>query len=162
GLAFAVAAGMWWIYFDITASSSQRELAEAEEEAEDVATDQRHDLFVYGHLPLTLGIVLAGVGLEELAVHPEVGAPSAAAWVLASGVATFLVGVALVIGGTTRTLRAVWPWPMAGIPLVLAGALVPFPGALLLTGAYAVAVLALAAHGTVASRRSDTVLAGAD
>ena len=50
----------------------------------DVATDQRHDLFVYGHLPVALGVVLAGVGLEELAVHPLDRAPSAAGWVLAA------------------------------------------------------------------------------
>ena len=102
-LAFAVAAGMWWIYFDITAPSSSRELREAEEEdgsrptvlggacfdddrRSDQATDGRHDLFIYAHLPLTYGIVLAGVGLEELVVHPDSPArrpppgPSPRAW----------------------------------------------------------------------------------
>ncbi len=164
-LGFVVAAGMWWIYFDITASSGQRELDEAEEESrddEDVATDQRHDLFVYGHLPVALGVVLAGVGLEELAVHPLDRAPSAAGWVLASGLAVFLAGVAMIIGGTTRTLRSIWPWPVAAVPLVLAGALVPFPNGLLLTAVFAAAVTALAIRGTVVSRRPETALAGAD
>ena len=172
-LAFAVAAGMWWIYFDITAPSSARELQDVREEedaksssdAEDTdshVSDARHDLFVYGHLPLTFGIVLAGVGLEQLIVHPDKAAPSVAGWVLAAGLALFLAGVALVISGTTQTLRSIWPWPVAAIPIVLLGALVPFPASLLLTATYAVGILLLAAQGTRASRRPDTALAGAD
>ena len=27
--------------------------------------DERHDLFVYGHLPVTGGLLAAGVGLQE-------------------------------------------------------------------------------------------------
>jgi low temperature requirement protein LtrA len=172
-LAFAVAAGIWWIYFDITAPSSARELQgvgeeEAAEsssdagEADSHVSDARHDLFVYGHLPLTFGIVLAGVGLEELVVHPDKAAPSVAGWVLAAGLALFLAGVALVISGTTQTLRSIWPWPVAAIPIMLLGALVPFPASLLLTATYAVGILLLAAQGTRASRRPDTALAGAD
>lgn len=164
-LAFVVAAGMWWIYFDVTASSGQRELNEAEEESsddEDAATDERHDLFVYGHLPVALGIILAGVGLEELAVHPSDAAPSMAGWVLVGGLALFLAGVAMIIAGTTRTLRSVWPWPVAAIPLMVGGGLIPFPSGLLLTAVFAVAVLALAVRGTVVSRRPETALAGAD
>ena len=172
-LAFAVAAGMWWIYFDVTAPSSARELEDVGEEedgksssdagdTDNHVSDARHDLFVYGHLPLTFGIVLAGVGLEELVVHPDEAAPSVAGWVLASGLAVFLAGVAMVISGTTQKVRSIWPWPVAAIPIVLLGALVPFPGSLLLTATYAVGVLLLAAQGTRASRRPDTALAGAD
>ena len=172
-LAFAVAAGMWWIYFDVTAPSSARELEDVGEEedgkwssdagdTDNHVSDARHDLFVYGHLPLTFGIVLAGVGLEELVVHPDEAALSVAGWVLASGLAVFLAGVAMVISGTTQKVRSIWPWPVAAIPIVLLGALVPFPGSLLLTATYAVGVLLLAAQGTRASRRPDTALAGAD
>jgi low temperature requirement protein LtrA len=172
-LGFAVVAGIWWIYFDITAPSSARELQDVDEgedgksssdagDTDSHVSDARHDLFVYGHLPLTFGIVLAGVGLEELVVHPDKAAPSVAGWVLASGLALFLSGVALVISGTTQTLRSIWPWPVAAIPIVLLGALVPFPASLLLTATYAVGILLLAAQGTRASRRPDTALAGAD
>ena len=172
-LGFAVAAGIWWIYFDITAPSSARELQDVEEEedaesssdegdTDSHVSDARHDLFVYGHLPLTFGIVLAGVGLEELIVHPDKAAPSVAGWVLAVGLALFLAGVALVISGTTQKVRSIWPWPVAAIPIVLLGALVPFPASLLLIATYAVGILLLAAQGTRASRRPDTALAGAD
>lgn len=172
-LGFAVVAGIWWIYFDITAPSSVRELQDVEEEenagsssdagdTDSHVSDARHDLFVYGHLPLTFGIVLAGVGLEELVVHPDKAAPSVAGWVLASGLALFLAGVALVISGTTQKVRSIWPWPVAAIPIMLLGALVPFPAGLLLTATYAVGILLLAAQGTRASRQPDTALAGAD
>jgi low temperature requirement protein LtrA len=172
-LGFAVVAGIWWIYFDITAPSSAQELQDVDEEGDGKSSsdagdtdshvsDARHDLFVYGHLPLTFGIVLTGAGLEELVVHPDKAAPSVAGWVLASGLALFLSGVALVISGTTQTLRSIWPWPVAAIPIVLLGALVPFPASLLLTATYAVGILLLAAQGTRASRRPDAALAGAD
>ena len=66
----------------------EEEDAESSSDAGDTdshVSDARHDLFVYGHLPLSFGIVLAGVGLEELIVHPDKAAPSVAGWVLASG-----------------------------------------------------------------------------
>ena len=57
---------------------------------------------------------------------------------------------------------SVWPWPVAAIPIALLGALVPFRGSLLLTAAYAVGILLLAALGTRAIRQPDTALGGAD
>ena len=81
---------------------------------------------------------------------------------LASGLAVFLAGVAMVISGTTQKVRSIWPWPVAAIPIMLLGALVPFPASFLLTATYAVGILLLAAQGTWASRQPDTVLAGAD
>jgi low temperature requirement protein LtrA len=171
-LAFAIAAGMWWIYFDITTPASAPKLREVEAGEEDTqsdadtaessgrVSDARYDLFVYGHLPLTFGIVLAGVGLEELVVHPDKAAPSAAGWVFACGLVLFVAGVALVISGTTETVRTIWPWPVAAIPIALLGALVPFPGSLLLTATYAIGILLLAALGTRAIRQPDTALGG--
>lgn len=171
-LAFGVAAAMWWIYFDITAPSSGRELQDAEHEdgteagttADDdgQATDVRHDVFIYAHLPLTFGIVLAGVGLEELVVHPHSPGPSAATWVFAGGLAVFVAGVTLVISGTTQKVRSVWPWPVAAIPVILVGAVVPLPSSLAMVGVYAFGMLVLAWHGTHASRQPDTALTGAD
>jgi low temperature requirement protein LtrA len=167
-LAFVAAAGMWWIYFDITATSSARELQEDDDDADysgededDRGADLRHDLFVYAHLPLTLGVVLAGVGLEELVVHPDESAPSTAGWLVAAGLAVFLVGVALVISGTTWTTRSIWPWPTAALPLVVGAALLPLRGGLL-TAVYALGLLLLAVQGTRASRQRGTVLSGAD
>jgi low temperature requirement protein LtrA len=171
-LAFAIAAGMWWIYFDVTTPSSAPELREAEADEKDAesspnaagssgrVSDARYDFFVYGHLPLTCGIVLAGVGLEELVVHPDNASPSVASWVFSCGLVLFVAGVALVISGTTETVRTIWPWPIAAIPIVVLGALIPFPGSLLLTATYAVGILLLAALGTRAIRQPDNALGG--
>ncbi|MDT7579003.1 MAG: hypothetical protein QOK35_267, partial [Pseudonocardiales bacterium] len=82
---FVIAAALWWNYFDITAHDSEKELQEVDDSdtgTEGSASDERHDLFVYGHLPLTLGIVMAGVGIEELVLHPDELQPSTGAWVL--------------------------------------------------------------------------------
>ena len=155
-IGFVLAGAMWWIYFDIGARDSADELEEAEEESEPEkeAVDERHDLFVYGHLPTTFGVVLAGVGIEELVLHPDEPLPSAYGWLLAVGIGLFLGGVAMILGGTQRSWRAVWPWPLAAVPLVPVIALLP-TSALLLTGGYAVLLVALAIGGTRAESATE-------
>ena len=53
----------------------------------------------------------------------------------------------MILGGTQRSWRAVWPWPLAAVPPVLAIALVPTT-ALPLTCGYAALLIALAIGGT--------------
>ena len=152
---FVVAGAMWWVYFDVGGARSADELEHASEESEhedEDEVDERHDLFVYGHLPITFGTVLTGIGIEELALHPDESLPSPYGWLLAAGVALFLLGVALILGGTFRSWRAVWPWPAAAVPAVVLIALLPFPSGLLLTAAFAVGLVLLAARGTLAGR----------
>jgi low temperature requirement protein LtrA len=150
---FVIAAAMWWIYFDTAAAVSAAALRRRDDETRDGApADERHDLFVYGHLPLALGIVLAGVGIEELVLHPEAALPSAAGWTLAAGVVLFLIGSALVLGGSSRSWRAIWPWPLAAVPVVPAAAAPGHHQALLLVAGLALLCLALAVRGTVFRR----------
>ena len=170
-LGLLLAASLWWAYFDVTAASSSSSLKQAsegdegqEETEDDVAADeppdadQRHDLFVFGHFPLALGVVLAGVGLEGLAVHPETPGPSSSAWVLAAGLALFYAGNAMIVAGTARSWRPVWPWPLILVPIVLVLGAVPLPSALLQTAAFAVVTIAAAIHGTLAGRRPEAEL----
>jgi low temperature requirement protein LtrA len=160
-LGLFVAASLWWAYFDVAATSSASSLEQpadgepetADDEPDDA--DQRHDLFVYGHVPLALGVVLAGVGLEGLAVHPETPGPSASAWILAGGLALFYAGNALIVAGTARSWRPVWPWPLVLVPVVVALGAAPLPSALLQTAAFAVVTVAAAVHGTVVGRRPE-------
>lgn len=157
---FTVAAAMWWIYFDITATSSTESLekedntdsAGPEGEPDGAATDDRHDAFIYGHLPLALGVVMAGVGIEDLVLHTDQQVPSAAGWVLAGGFALFLTGAALIVGGTTRKWAALWPWPTAAIPATLLFALIPHHSSLLFVGVIAAITITLAVHGTLRRR----------
>lgn len=153
-LGFLVAASLWWSYFDVGASTSASHL----KEDEPPAADQRHDLFVYGHFPLALGTVLVGVGLEGLAVHPETPGPSEFAWSLAGGLALFFAGIVMIVAGTARSWRPVWPWPLILIPVVVALGAAPLPSALLHTAAFAVVTIAAAVHGTFASRQEQNQL----
>ena len=171
-LGLLLAASLWWAYFDVAAASSSSSLEQAsegdEEEQETDAdsadgdeppdADQRHDLFVYGHFPLALGTVLAGVGLEGLAVHPETPGPSGSAWVLAGGLALFYGGTAMIVAGTARSWRPVWPWPLVLVPVVVALGLAPLPSALVHTAAFAVVTVVAAVHGTVVGRRPEAAI----
>jgi low temperature requirement protein LtrA len=152
---FVIAAGLWWNYFDITASDSEQRLQEDDDgvdQAEDHAgarADERHDLFVYGHLPLTLGIVMAGVGLEDLVAHPADPLPSSGGWTLASGLALYLVGTGMIVIGTRRSWRAIWPWPSTALPIVALVTLPQYDGALLFVGGLALICVVLAVAGTL-------------
>jgi hypothetical protein len=171
-LGFVVAAGIWWIYFDIAAPSSARELQDVGEEedaessshagdADSHVSDVRHDLFVWSSAADLRHC--AGWGWSGGAgCAPGQGCSFGRRLGARRGLALFLAGVAVVISGTTQKVRSIWPWPVAAIPIVQLGALVPFPASLLLTATYAVGILLLAAQGTPASRRPDTALAGAD
>ena len=156
-LGLLLAASLWWSYFDVGASSSASSLDD-EEQDEPADADQRHDLFIYGHFPLALGTVLVGVGLEGLAVHPETPGPTAFAWSLAGGLALFFTGIAMIVAGTARSWRPVWPWPLVLIPVVVALGAAPLPSSLLHTAAFAVVAVAAAVHGTLAARQEQNEL----
>jgi low temperature requirement protein LtrA len=152
GLAgFVVAASLWWNYFDVTAGHSEEELQESDEDddAGGAVADERHDLFVYGHLPLSAGIVMAGVGIEDLVAHPFDVLPSDGGWTVAVGLALYVLGTGLILGGTHRTWRGVWPWPAAAVPVVLAAAAIPHRSALLLVGGLAVLTVAFTVYGVL-------------
>lgn len=146
---FVVAGALWWTYFDAV-SAGTRSAIDADDDGNPHGeeTDERHDLFVYGHLPLTLGVVMVGVGVEELVLHPGDALPSAGSWVLTAGAALFVLGSALIVAGSQRALRSVVPEPLLALLLLGAVAVVPHRSALLTVGAVAVVALALAVRGT--------------
>ncbi|WP_181779064.1 low temperature requirement protein A [Pseudonocardia pini] len=155
---FVVAATLWWTYFDTTAASSAAKLQERDDQdptPQGAAADERHDLFVYGHLPLALGTAMVGVGIEDLVIHPDAVLPTPGSWTLVVGLLLFLAGSALILGGARRSLRAVWPWPTVAIPILAAAAAVPQSSELLLVGGLAAVCLVLAVQGTI-SRRAGT------
>lgn len=149
---FLIAAALWWVYFDTVAARSAAKLQERDDHdasPEGAVADERHDLFVYGHLPLALGIVMAGIGIEDLVLHPAAALPSAGGWILSAGLALFLVGSAVILGGSRHSWRAIWPWPTVVIPVVLLAAAFRHGSALVLVGGLALVCLALAARGTL-------------
>jgi low temperature requirement protein LtrA len=66
-LGIAVAAALWWLYFDIVALVAERRLAKATvgREQNEVARDS----FSYLHFPMVAGIVLVALGLKKTLEH---------------------------------------------------------------------------------------------
>jgi low temperature requirement protein LtrA len=140
-LGLALAAALWWLYFDRDDEAGARALAETAE-----AGRTRTALFAYsiGVLVMVAGVVVTAAGLETAVAHPHHHLPAWAAWSIPTGVAVYLVGLALfrrllALPGATRRLLAVVP--------VLACALL----GLTVDGKVEIAVLTLVLAGAVAT-----------
>jgi low temperature requirement protein LtrA len=98
-LGIAVAASLWWSYFDWVAFVAQARLAEA------TGTERAalaRDLYSYLHLPMVAGIVLAALGLKTTLAHVDESLGTIPALGLCGGVALYLlahVALRLRIGG---------------------------------------------------------------
>lgn len=113
-IGFVSVAALWWNYFDLGGAAGKRRLvADGHDQESGVA-----DVYIYGHLPLTLGLAAFAVGIEQLILHPS--SPSAGGrWAFHAGAALFLTGTAAVTAGTSGRWRVAWPWPTAAIPAVV-------------------------------------------
>ena len=114
-IAFAAVAALWWIYFDLGGAAGKRELVEDGDDPETGVADA----YIYGHLPLVVGLAIAAVGVEQFVVHPAGELGDTARWALHGGTALYLAGVAMVMMGTSGRWLSAWPWPVAVIPLVV-------------------------------------------
>jgi low temperature requirement protein LtrA len=72
-LGVGVAAGLWWVYFDVVALVSARRLAAAEPGK--VQNALARDSYTYLHLFLVAGIVLTAFGMEEVLPRRRRGSP---------------------------------------------------------------------------------------
>jgi low temperature requirement protein LtrA len=92
----ALAACLWWAYFDVLAIAAERVLREAQGE---VRTRLARDAYSYLHLPMIAGIVLVALGMEQVleyvgdASHHGLGDPLATLPLAAmyGGVALYLL-----------------------------------------------------------------------
>jgi low temperature requirement protein LtrA len=68
-LGMGLAAGLWWLYFDIVALVAERRLTQATpgREQNEIARDS----FSYLHFPMVAGIVLVALGLKKTLEHVE-------------------------------------------------------------------------------------------
>jgi low temperature requirement protein LtrA len=85
----AVAAALWWLYFDIVALVAARRLANAEvgRERNEIARDS----FSYLHFPMIAGIVLLALGLKNTLAHVGDPLELVAAAATLGGVALYLL-----------------------------------------------------------------------
>ncbi|MFZ0160381.1 MAG: low temperature requirement protein A [Kineosporiaceae bacterium] len=88
-LGMAVAAALWWLYFDVVALVAARRLATAPAGRE--RNEMARDSYSYLHLPMVAGIVLVALGLKKTLGHvgdPLHAMPAAA---LLGGTALYLI-----------------------------------------------------------------------
>ncbi|MBN1529191.1 MAG: low temperature requirement protein A [Thermoleophilaceae bacterium] len=88
-LGIAVAAALWWLYFDIVALVAERRLANAKEGRE--RNEIARDSFSYLHFPMVAGIVLAALGLKKTLEHVDEPLKLVPAVALLGGCALYLL-----------------------------------------------------------------------
>jgi low temperature requirement protein LtrA len=90
-LGVGVAAGLWWIYFDVVALISSKRLAEAPQGR--VQNALARDSYSYIHLLLVAGIVLTAYGLETVLHHTDAHLHEIQSFALFGGLAVYLLGL---------------------------------------------------------------------
>jgi low temperature requirement protein LtrA len=88
-LGIAIAAALWWLYFDIVALVAERRLSNAApgRERNTIARDS----FSYLHLPMVAGIVLVALGLKKTLEHIDDPLKVVPAAALLGGAAIYLL-----------------------------------------------------------------------
>ncbi len=89
-LGVALAAAMWWTYFDIVALVAGRRLAAAAEGRE--RNEMARDSYSLLHLPMVAGIVLTALGLKITIGHFGAHLHDVASFALLGGLAIYLLG----------------------------------------------------------------------
>jgi low temperature requirement protein LtrA len=89
-LGVALAAAMWWAYFDIVAIVAGRRLVDAEPGR--VQNEMARDSYSYMHLAMVAGIVLVALGLKKSIGHFDEHLHTVPAFALLGGVALYLLG----------------------------------------------------------------------
>ena len=88
-LGVAVAAALWWLYFDIVALVAERRLSNAAEGRE--RNEMARDSFSYLHLPMVAGIVLLALGLKKTLEHVDDPLKLVPAVAMLGGIALYLL-----------------------------------------------------------------------
>ena len=85
----ALAAALWWAYFDVTALAAAERLAEAEEGRP--RNELARDAYSYIHLPMVGAIVLIAMGMKQTLAHVDDALDLETATALAGGAALYLL-----------------------------------------------------------------------
>jgi low temperature requirement protein LtrA len=114
-LGVAVAAALWWLYFDVVALVAARRLARAEVGREQ--NEMARDSYSYLHFPMVAGIVLVALGVKK--TLGDVGEPldSVPAAALLGGAAAYLLAH---VANRLRNLRTLNRQRLACALLLLA------------------------------------------
>ena len=88
-LGIAIAAALWWLYFDVVAWLAEGRLAEAAPGREQ--NELARDAYSYLHFPMVAGIVLLAFGLKKTLEHVGDALDAVPAAALVGGVAVYLL-----------------------------------------------------------------------
>jgi low temperature requirement protein LtrA len=89
-LGVALAAAMWWTYFDVVAIVAGQRLVDAEPGR--VQNEMARDSYSYIHLAMVAGIVLVALGMKKAIGHFDEHLDTVPAFALLGGVAIYLLG----------------------------------------------------------------------
>jgi low temperature requirement protein LtrA len=89
-LGMAVAACLWWAYFDVVATVAERRLRRA---PPDEQVRIARDSYTYLHLPMIAGIVVFAFGVKATLAHAHAHLQGVAAVALCGGVALYLLAL---------------------------------------------------------------------
>jgi low temperature requirement protein LtrA len=106
-LGVAIAAGLWWVYFDVTVWVAERRLSRLPAGREQ--NEAARDAYSYLHLAMVAGIVLLALGMKKTLEHPEDTLETVPAVGLVGGVATFLLAIVAFRWRLLHTLGRVRP-----------------------------------------------------
>ena len=88
-LGIAIAAALWWAYFDVVALVAERRLA-ARQGAE--RARNARDSYTFLHLPMVAGIILFALGMKKTLTHVDAPLSAVSAFALCGGIALYLLG----------------------------------------------------------------------
>jgi low temperature requirement protein LtrA len=90
-LGVAVAAGLWWLYFDVASLAAEHRLAEVQGQAR---ARLALEAYTFGHFPIVAGIVLTALGIEGVLAHAGDSEPLGGFYAasLFGGAALYLAG----------------------------------------------------------------------
>jgi low temperature requirement protein LtrA len=148
GLAFLGTAALWWLYFNLVATITQRRLAAA-----DNRTLVARDAYTYLHVVIVAGILLTAVGDELVIAHPTEELPDRELAAVVCGPALYLlahVALRLRMSGTISGKRLV-----GALACLAIGAIGTFAPALVVAGLlFGVLVTVIVADHVAATRRT--------
>jgi low temperature requirement protein LtrA len=89
-LGIAVAAAIWWLYFDVVAMLAERDLASLPAGRE--RNERARDTYSYLHFPMVAGIVLAALGLKKTLGDVGGELDTVTAFAMLGGTSLYLLG----------------------------------------------------------------------
>jgi low temperature requirement protein LtrA len=88
-LGFAIAFSLWWVYFENVGSTALRTAGNAQKV-------QILQVWLYGHLPLVIGMVAAGIGVKHVIMsNPMAALSDADRWLICGSTALCLASLAV-------------------------------------------------------------------